>query len=55
MMELRSMQAQVFVPEGPEFDIASKAWRFSLDFYGNCVYNPKFQAALKPIGDGSIT
>jgi hypothetical protein len=42
MMELRSQQAQVFVPEGPDFDIASKSWRFSVDFYGNTVFNPKF-------------
>jgi hypothetical protein len=42
MMELRSQQAQVFVPEGPDFDISTRSWRFSVDFYGNCVFNPKF-------------
>lgn len=42
MMELRSQQAQVFVPEGPDQDIASKSWRFSVDFFGNLVFNPKF-------------
>jgi hypothetical protein len=42
MMECRSQQAQVFVPEGPDFDIASRSWRFSVDFYGNSVFNPKF-------------
>ena len=42
MMELRSQQAQVFVPEGPDFDIATKSWRFSVDFFGNLVCNPKF-------------
>jgi hypothetical protein len=42
MMELRSQQAQVFVPEGPDFDMASKSWRFSVDFFGNVVWNPKF-------------
>lgn len=41
-MELRSQQAQVFVPEGPDYDIATKAWRFSIDFFGNLVCNPKF-------------
>lgn len=46
-MELRSLQAQLFVPEGPDQDIASQAWRFSIDFYGNMVWNPKFQVALK--------
>ena len=42
MMELRSQQAQVFVPEGPDQDIATKSWRFAVDFYGNVVFNPKF-------------
>lgn len=42
MMELRSQQAQLFVPEGPDFDIATKSWRFSIDLYGNCTWNPKF-------------
>lgn len=46
MMELRSQQAQVFVPEGPDQDIASKSWRFSVDFFGNVVWNPKFQVKL---------
>lgn len=43
MMELRSQQAQIFVPEGPDWDIASKAWRYSIDFFGNIAWNPKFQ------------
>lgn len=42
MMELRSQQSQVFVPEGPDFDLGTKSWRFSVDFFGNCVFNPKF-------------
>jgi hypothetical protein len=46
MMELRSMQSQVFVPEGPEYDIGTKSWKFSIDFFGNCVWNPKFQVKL---------
>jgi hypothetical protein len=45
-MELRSQQAQLFVPEGPDQDISSQAWRFSIDFYGNMVWNPKFQVKL---------
>lgn len=43
MIEMRSMQAQVFVPEGPDFDMANKSWRFSIDMYGNATFNPKFQ------------
>ncbi len=42
MMETRSMQAQVFVPEGPDQDISTKSWRFSIDFFGNTCWNPKF-------------
>ncbi|SIO37488.1 hypothetical protein SAMN05444166_4195 [Singulisphaera sp. GP187] len=42
MMEIKSQQAQLFVPEGPDQDIVSKSWRFSVDFFGNCVWNPKF-------------
>lgn len=41
-MELRSQQSQVFVPEGPDQDIATKSWRFSVDFYGNVVWNPRY-------------
>lgn len=48
-MELRSMQAQLFVPEGPDQDIATKSWRFAVDFFGNLSFNPKFQGALKRI------
>lgn len=46
-MELRSMQAQVFVPEGPDYDISSKSWRYSVDFFGNCVWNPKYFGKLR--------
>jgi hypothetical protein len=42
MMEVRSMQAQIFVPEGPDFNQANRSWQFSVDMYGNVVYNPKF-------------
>jgi hypothetical protein len=46
MMELRSQQAQVFVPEGPDYDQATKVHRFSVDFFGNAVWNPKFFCKL---------
>ena len=47
------MQAQVFVPEGPEMDIATKSWRFSVDFFGNTCWNPKFFLALKNLSGTS--
>ncbi len=46
-MELRSMQPQLFVAEGPDYDIASKSWRFSIDFFGNCVWNPRYYVKWK--------
>jgi hypothetical protein len=49
-MEMRSMQGQMFVPEGPDYDIASKSWRFSIDFYGNCVWNPRYFLKFKNYG-----
>lgn len=38
-LELCSWQKQLFVPEGPDFDISTQAYRFSIDFFGNlkCV------------------
>lgn len=41
-VELCSMQDQMFVPEGPDFDMASQSWRFSIDFYGNMKVNPRY-------------
>jgi hypothetical protein len=45
-MELRSQQAQVWVPEGPSFDDATKTWRWSIDMFGNVVWNPKYQCKV---------
>lgn len=41
-MELCSLQGQLFVPEGPDFEIASQSYRFSIDFFGNARHNPKY-------------
>lgn len=45
-MEIRSQQGQMFVPEGPSQDIATKSWRLSVDFFGNAVYNPRQMCKL---------
>lgn len=37
-VELCSLQGQLFVPEGPDFDIATQSWRFSIDFFGNTKF-----------------
>lgn len=52
-MEVRSMQAELFVPEGPEYDISTSSWRVRADMIGNTTWNPKFQVAFKqltPVG-----
>jgi hypothetical protein len=46
-MELRSQQGQLFVPEGPDYDIATKSWRFSIDFFGNMVFRPRYFLKFK--------
>jgi hypothetical protein len=38
-VELMSLQGQLFVPEGPDFDIASQSYRFSIDFFGNLKFS----------------
>lgn len=43
-IHLRCMQDQLFVNDGPDYDIASKSWRFSLDFFGNLQINPRYFA-----------
>lgn len=45
-MEVRSMQDQLFVPEGPDYNLSDKTWRFSIDFIGNTVWTPKFFSKL---------
>lgn len=41
-LELASLQGQMFVPEGPDMDIASQSYRFSIDFFGNMRVNPRY-------------
>jgi hypothetical protein len=45
VMELRSMQSQLFVADEPDWDLASRNTRFAIDFLGNLVSNPR--SALK--------
>lgn len=46
-MQLKSLQGQLFVPEGPDYDVASKSWRFSIDFFGNIEFNPRYFVKFK--------
>lgn len=41
-METRSLQDQLFVNDGPDYDPVTKTWRFAIDFFGNSVWNTKF-------------
>ncbi len=41
-LELRSLQGQLFVPEGPDFDISSQSYRFSIDCFANLRMNPRY-------------
>lgn len=40
--ELISWQNQLFVPEGPDMEISTKSYRFSIDFFGNLKCNPRY-------------
>lgn len=46
-MELCSLQEQLFEPDGPDYDIANRTWRFAIDCLGNFKLNPKFLGKLK--------
>lgn len=39
--ELLSLQGQLFVPTGPDYDIASQSYRFSIDCFGNLKFCPR--------------
>lgn len=47
--ELCSLQKQLFVPEGPDFDISTQSWRFSIDFFGNLKANPRYMVFWKNV------
>ncbi len=47
-MELKSLQSQLFVPTGPDYDIASQSYRFSIDGFGNFQFNPRNFLKLYP-------
>lgn len=41
-MMLMSLQPTLFKADGPEYNIEDKSWRTSLDFFGNCWWNPRY-------------
>lgn len=49
-LSLMSLQGQLFVVEGPDYDIQTKAWRTSVDFFGNLWGNPRYQVKWLPGG-----
>lgn len=48
-MEVRSMQDELWVADGPVYDEGTSAWRVAIDFYGNCVWNPRHFVAFKAV------
>jgi hypothetical protein len=46
---LMSLQGKLFVVEGPDYDIQTKSWRTSVDFFGNMWWNPRYQVKWMPI------
>jgi hypothetical protein len=40
-MQVESLQEQLFVPDGPDWNMLAKAFLFEVGFFGNCRYNPK--------------
>lgn len=49
-VELMSLQAKLFDVTGPDYDIETKSWRTSIDFFGNCWWNPRFQLKFAALG-----
>ncbi len=49
--ELLSLQGQLFVPTGPDYDIASQSYRFSLDCFGNMKFCPRSFLKFYPYGN----
>lgn len=45
-IELNSQQSELFVVDGPDWDIATKSWRTTVDFLGNMKWNPRYQGKL---------
>lgn len=49
-MMLMSLQATLFKADGPEYCIEDKSWRTSLDYFGNCWWNPRYFCKWAALG-----
>lgn len=49
-MQLKSMQDRLFVMEDIDYDIVSKSDLFSIDFFGNYRYNPRYFGKVAAYG-----
>lgn len=49
-IDLNSLQGTLFGPEGPDYDMASQTTRFSIDFYGNLRFRPRYFFKLGAFG-----
>lgn len=55
MMDIKSQQSQLFVAMGPDEDIKTKSWLWSVDFYGNATFNPKYFIRFVNVTGGDTT
>lgn len=46
-MSLASLHSKLFVSQGPTYDIRTDAYLFTVGFFGNCKYQPKFFGKTK--------
>lgn len=46
-MTLSSLHSKLFVSQGPTYDIRTDSWLFTVGFFGNCKYFPKYFGKTK--------
>lgn len=48
-MELRSLNDRLFVLEGPFWDETTQTMRFTMEFFGNATYNPRYFGCVQNV------
>jgi hypothetical protein len=49
-MEMNCLNGRLIEPDGPTWDPVTRSWLFSLSFFGNCKFTPKFFVKWKNYG-----
>lgn len=52
-VDLNSLQDQLFVADTKDWDIASRSWRFAIDFFGNCRFRPRYFVKIANYGSST--